>query len=913
MKKFLLQSVLFFSVLSCSLFIRSNLQAQVVLTSRSTGNWNNIDNWISSANLTGTISTSTSSATVTGSGTAFLSQLSEGADLYQANGTTKIGTVQTIHSNTSLTLTANAANNNTNISFKIRKIPAGNDAVIIGGGHTVTIPAGLSANAGSITISASGNSQALALASATSSLIVSGNVVLNQPTNGNNTQLIIDAGTVIIGGDLNLLTTATNSNRCNRVRITTGTLTIGGNLYLNNPNQATQNCGSNGGFGAPPAMVSIDMSGGAGTLNLAGSLSFNLPAVASLGLSSNPGSVFNFNGTTAQTIPVPSSANWTYSNLNINNTYSGGATLEATITSTKVTGNLSVGNVNSGSLLNTDNYNIALGNSRTLTVAAGSVLNAGTSVVSFGTSGTAIINGTFKTANTNGFSGSLSTAISSANSPSINIGANSTIEFNAAATQTVNQRSDYANVVLSGGSKTPAAGTHTIAKNLTISSGTTFNGSINNPVLNLGGDFINNGTFIAGSSTVVFQGSSAQNISGTSSTTFHHLTINNNAGLNLSGTHSVGGALTFSSGLINTSASNLLQMLAGSSMSGAGEASYVNGPLRKYGNTAFTFPVGNASVYAPVSLSAPALVTDAFTVQYFRSSATALGSISAPGLATVSNCEYWDISRTAGSSSVNVTLSWSAGSPCNPAGYITNLSYLTIAHFNGSTWNSHGHDGGTTGNIAAGTVTWNNVSDFSKFSLGSTSASFNPLPVKFAAIKVVRTAQQTHLVSWSNLTEEDILNYEVQRSADGISFNTIGTVNATHNNNSRADYSFTDPVPFNGHNFYRIRAVENSGKTLTSAIVKINSFGSSDVTGLSVYPVPVQGNQITLQATGLPAGAYQAMITDLSGRVVSRSSIQHPGGMLAQTLELPSVMSPGIYYLQVTGQQQKVITRFVVQ
>lgn len=912
MKKFLLQSVSLFSVLPCSLFITSTLQAQVSLTSRATGNWNNIDSWISSANLTGTISTVTSSATVTGSGTAFLSELSEGADLYQANGTTKIGTIQTIHSNTSLTLTANALNNNTNISFKIRKIPTGSDAVIIGGGHTVTIPAGVSANAASITISASGNSQALALASATSSLIVSGDVVLNQPTNGNNTQLIIDAGTVIIGGDLNLLTTATNANRCNRVRITTGALTIGGNLYLHNPNQATQNCGTNGGFGAPPAMVSIDMSGGAGTLNLAGSLSFNLPAVASLGLSSNSGSVFNFNGTTAQNIPVPSSSNWTYSNLNINNTFSGGATLEAAITSAKVTGNISIGNINSGSLLNTANYNITLGNSRTLTVAAGSAMNAGTSVISFGTSGTAAINGTFKTANTNGFSGTTSTAISSANSPAINLGANSTIEYNAAATQTFSQRSDYANVVLSGGSKTSASGTHTISKNLTISSGTTFNGSINNPVINLSGDFINNGTFTAGNSTVVFQGSAAQTINGTSSTTFHHLTINNSAGLSLAGAHSVGGTLTFTNGLIHTSVSNLLQMLAGSSVSGGSSSSYVNGPMRKYGNTAFTFPVGSATVYAPVSLSAPALVTDAFTVQYFRSSARALGSISAPGLATVSNCEYWDISRDAGSSAVNVTLSWSAGSPCNPAGYITNLSYLTIAHFNGSTWNSYGHDGGTTGNIAAGTVTWNNVSDFSKFTLGSTSASFNPLPVKFAAVKVVHTAQQTHHVSWSNLTEADILYYEVQRSADGNNFSTIGSLAAVFNNNSRADYSFTDASPLSGLNFYRIRAVETGGKTVTSAIVKINSIGSG-VSGLSVYPVPVRGSQITMQATGLPAGTYQAMITDLSGRVVSRSSIQHFGGMLAQTLELPSVMSPGIYHLQVTGLQQKVITRFVVQ
>lgn len=58
--------------------------------------------------LTGTVTCATNSAVVTGSGTAFLSQLNIGAWIGNTSGNT-VGIVKSIANNTSLTLTANAA------------------------------------------------------------------------------------------------------------------------------------------------------------------------------------------------------------------------------------------------------------------------------------------------------------------------------------------------------------------------------------------------------------------------------------------------------------------------------------------------------------------------------------------------------------------------------------------------------------------------------------------------------------------------------------------------------------------------------------------------------------------------------------------------------------------------------------
>src|SRR6185369_8956212 len=91
-----------------------------------------------------------------------------------------------------------------------------------------------------------------------------------------------------------------------------------------------------------------------------------------------------------------------------------------------------------------------------------------------------------------------------------------------------------------------------------------------------------------------------------------------------------GGSVVFTSGLLNTS-SNLLTLNAGSSVSGASDLSFATGPVKKIGNTAFTFPIGKSgSGYHAIGISAPGSATDAFTAEYIRSSGTAMGAVNPP-------------------------------------------------------------------------------------------------------------------------------------------------------------------------------------------------------------------------------------------------------------------------------------------
>ncbi|MEQ1677746.1 MAG: T9SS type A sorting domain-containing protein, partial [Chitinophagaceae bacterium] len=334
-------------------------------------------------------------------------------------------------------------------------------------------------------------------------------------------------------------------------------------------------------------------------------------------------------------------------------------------------------------------------------------------------------------------------------------------------------------------------------------------------------------------------------------------------------------------------------------------------PVRKRGNDAFTFPVGKSGAgYHYCGISAPGSTTDAFEAEYMRASAVGLGSVTASGLDHVSNCEYWKLDRKTGSSNINVTLSWNGTSNCSAAAYINDLATLVVAHF-GTSWDAFGNDGGTSGSATDGSVTWNNVSIFSPFSLGSTASSKNPLPVKFVNVRAY-TAGEKNRIEWTNMTESEVDHYEVERSTDGNSFTLLSSMAARSNNAGKEEYTVLDNNTTAAVIWYRIRAKEFDGTFVYSPIVKVSRHQSDNVK-LVLYPNPVVSGQLTIQLYSNRNENYTITVYSNAGQQVLRTSWQHSGGSASRSVELPASLAPGYYHLQVSGGGKTFSEKFVRQ
>ncbi|MFC2086963.1 hypothetical protein ACFLSA_02220 [Bacteroidota bacterium] len=168
----------------------------------------------------------------------------------------------------------------------------------------------------------------------------------------------------------------------------------------------------------------------------------------------------------------------------------------------------------------------------------------------------------------------------------------------------------------------------------------------------------------------------------------------------LNGPVSVYGKLSLIDGVIGSTSSNLLTLKNSASLSGGSTASFIDGPIKKIGNTAFTFPTGEGTNYQPLSITAPSNLTDEFTAEYFYDDPDESYDTDSrdDSLYNISTSEYWSLDKSVGASEVLVTIGWNSNSDC-----VYDIDSIKVAVWNGSTWKDYGHNA-TTGTTAEGTV-----------------------------------------------------------------------------------------------------------------------------------------------------------------------------------------------------------------
>jgi hypothetical protein len=186
--------------------------------------------------------------------------------------------------------------------------------------------------------------------------------------------------------------------------------------------------------------------------------------------------------------------------------------------------------------------------SYTLNLANTSIVEAGTSQM-IGT-GTVNVNGIFKTARADGFTGT-NAAVPDA---TVNLGSSSTVEYTSATAQTFTTRTDYKNVTISGSGEKTLTGNPTIANALTLTGGTLAIGASNVLTISSGGSIAaTSGSLATGSNggTIAFAGSGT--VSGT--VTFNNVTLAGGVNFGSASTIGANGSLQLNSnGFVTTNA-----------------------------------------------------------------------------------------------------------------------------------------------------------------------------------------------------------------------------------------------------------------------------------------------------------------------------------------------------------------------
>ncbi|MFC4261247.1 beta strand repeat-containing protein [Ferruginibacter yonginensis] len=186
------------------------------------------------------------------------------------------------------------------------------------------------------------------------------------------------------------------------------------------------------------------------------------------------------------------------------------------------------------------------------------------------------------------------------------------------------------------------------------------------------------------------------------------------------------------------------------------------------------------------------------------------------------------------------------------------------------------------------------------------------LPVTFTTITAVRDAINKQVaVRWNVATEINITRYEVERSATGTGFAPIATVNPISNNGVAVSYSINDAAALATTNFYRVKAISNNGTVQYSAVVKVAALPTAS--GFVVYPNPVVGNTINLQANQVTKGAYNVQLVNQAGQIVYKGLLNINSDNQSTSLVLDAATAAGVYTLVLDNDQQKVSLQVLVR
>jgi uncharacterized repeat protein (TIGR03803 family) len=206
--------------------------------------------------------------------------------------------------------------------------------------------------------------------------------------------------------------------------------------------------------------------------------------------------------------------------------------------------------------------------------------------------------------------------------------------------------------------------------------------------------------------------------------------------------------------------------------------------------------------------------------------------------------------------------------------------------------------GGSSGNIFKLNLDGSNFTVLKEFNL-STEGQFPSalldlngsvaLPVTWLSF-TAQTLNQSVELNWQTAREQENDHFEIERSATGNSYHTIGSVPGSMNATSTKSYAFTDNDPLTGISYYRIKQVDLNGQSSYSRIAQVKFTGKTNIT---IGPNPVN-DRLYIQSGSEKITAVQ--ITDAMGRMV----LQKRSAGNSTSISVPVQSLPGgLYWLQI--------------
>ncbi|MCO6495617.1 MAG: T9SS type A sorting domain-containing protein, partial [Bacteroidetes bacterium] len=414
----------------------------------------------------------------------------------------------------------------------------------------------------------------------------------------------------------------------------------------------------------------------------------------------------------------------------------------------------------------------------------------------------------------------------------------------------------------------------------------------------------------------IFNKSGSQNAGSGLPSTCKDFEVDNGTVLSLQKSIDIIGTLKITNGIIKPGAYSLS---IGNSTTDKGSLSYttgyIEGTLTRWfdgtnsGSSSGLFPLGenNEKKFVTVEYSSAPTSGGTLTATFEK---TSMGGSGLPiAVSAVGTCSGYNISNTADAywriDDGNGLTGGTYDISIEAEGFdgITDLCELALLKRSGmGSWGLAGTPVQTGGTLLKPIVKVTGATGWSNFGFGGGSPNPLPITLSYFNAKLNNDESVVHL-SWTTVSEINNDYFEVQKSIDGITWNTISIIDGAGNSQQENQYSTIDKYPNEGINYYRLKQVDFNGEYTLSSISNVILSRKTDFNAIKIFPNPTQG---VVNITNLQADHSSIVVMTIEGKIVNEYQTE----LNSYNLDIHS-LPRGIYFIKINSGGQQYFEKLI--
>ncbi len=195
------------------------------------------------------------------------------------------------------------------------------------------------------------------------------------------------------------------------------------------------------------------------------------------------------------------------------------------------------------------------------------------------------------------------------------------------------------------------------------------------------------------------------------------------------------------------------------------------------------------------------------------------------------------------------------------------------------------------------------------FTIGSVNAITAPLPIELTNFSAECKSNNVE-IRWTTASETNNDYFEINRSDDGIYFETIATVDGAGNSTIARHYTYTDNFPLSKDAFYRLRQIDFDGESKTFNTIMV-SCEQNEMGDLQINNSFFENNTLFFTYNVFEQGAYTISLFDIMGNVLETTEKYCYSKDNSGSIDM-NEYAAGVYVLSIKNTSKQAVRKILI-